>query len=338
MGNPSLFILRLTFFFIVLIFAFTLLITLGGCISGITSPPSAARGNTWTFMVFLNGDNDLDSEALPDITSMEQVGSTNKVKIVVQYDSLTGGANRYLIQKGDNPFQVQSPKLQDLGEVNMGDGSTLVDFIRFCATNYPADRYALVLWNHGYGFKGGAKDISYDETSLDDALTIPELSLALAEATSIIGHPLDLLGMDACLMALVEVAFEVRNTSRVLVASQENVPGEGWDYAAVLEKLVTQPTMTEKELSPIITESYVRQYPEENVTFTFPSIPTTPSMIPSLLPRPRPGMNCSRASFLPEYRGKKSPQIYLRGRGGENIFGGCVVKKVFLTYIISDVF
>jgi len=253
--------------FILSLLLLSLVFILNGCIGSLTGPSGPGRrGDTWTVMIYLNGDNDLESQAIADINSMEMVGSTDKVKIVVQYDSLSGPAARYLIQKDNNLSEITSPVLQQLGEVNMGNWSTLVDFVRYCANKYPAEKYALILWNHGSGFKG--KNISFDQTSFNDSISIPELGLALQEAKLALGRPINFLGMDACLMAMVEVAYEIRDTARILVSSQESVPGEGWDYTTLLGNLTVNPAMDEIQLARITADSYVQQFPSQNITIS----------------------------------------------------------------------
>jgi hypothetical protein len=96
-------------------------------------------------MIYVDGDNDLDPYAIQNINSMELVGSTDKVKIIVQYDSYGyAGARRYYITKDYDQENITSPVIEDIGEVNMGTGETLVDFIRFCVKNYPAQKYSLI--------------------------------------------------------------------------------------------------------------------------------------------------------------------------------------------------
>jgi hypothetical protein len=46
----------------------------------------------------------------------------------------------------------------DLGEADMADGSTLVDFVTWTVQNYPADRYMLIMSDHGMGWPGGWSD------------------------------------------------------------------------------------------------------------------------------------------------------------------------------------
>src|SRR5204862_7720054 len=77
---------------------------------------------------------------------------------------------------------------------------------------------------------GPARGYGYDDTSgafLDDI----ELPCALRDVPAALGQPLDLLGFDACLMGMVEVAFQLRGTARVLVGSQLVEPGDGWSYS-----------------------------------------------------------------------------------------------------------
>ena len=224
-------------------------------------PTSGVYSTSWTIMVYIDGDNNLDPYAIQNINSMELVGSADKIKIIVQYDSLgSAGARRYLITKDYDHMNITSPALEEIGEVNMGAGETLVDFIRFCTTNYPAQKYALILWNHGTGFKKPAefyKDICWDETSGDDALTIPEVEQALSQS----GTFFDLLAMDACLMGMLEVTYEVRNHANIFVASEDNVPGNGFNYQHFLENLVASPYIDQIGLAHFMIDSYISGYP-----------------------------------------------------------------------------
>ena len=224
-------------------------------------PSPGAYSTAWTIMIYVDGDNDLDPYAIQNINSMELVGSTDKVKIIVQYDSYGyAGARRYYITKDYDQVNINSPIIEDIGEVNMGTGETLVDFIQFCTKNYPAQKYSLILWNHGGGFKKPGslqKDICWDETSGDDALTIPEVEHALNQS----GAYFDLLAMDACLMGMLEVAYEVRNHTEIFVASEDNVPGEGFNYQHFLENLIASPNMGPDSLARIMIDSYISHYP-----------------------------------------------------------------------------
>jgi hypothetical protein len=110
-----------------------------------------SAGRSWTVMVYLAGDNNLENFALKDLGEMKRVGSTAELAIVAQLDGTSDHASRrYLLQK--NAFLPQDC-LAVLPEVNTGDPAALVDFITWAAGAYPAEHYALILWSHGAGWK-----------------------------------------------------------------------------------------------------------------------------------------------------------------------------------------
>lgn len=90
-----------------------------------------------------------------------------------------------------------------------------------------------------------------------DTVELERVTRSIGEA---VGQPLDLLGMDACLMASLEVAYQLRETVRTLVASQELVPGTSWPYADILGRLRANPDMTAEDLSKTIVSRFVAHY------------------------------------------------------------------------------
>jgi len=87
-----------------------------------------------------------------------------------------------------------------------------------------------------------------------------ELARVANEIAQAVGQPLDLLGMDACLMGNLEVAYEVRKSARFLVASEELVPGHSWPYEDIFKSLQSEPDQTGAELAPAIVNRYVSYY------------------------------------------------------------------------------
>ncbi len=261
----------------------------------------------WTFMVYLAGDNNLSTAGEKDLGEMSTTGSTADVNIVAEFDRIGNGhrTKRYHVQQGD------INEVDDLGETDSGDPQVLLDFIQWTAENYPAERYALVLWNHGGGWEPSEMDriarsvesrdynvreisersasplrrvlfrpslenifslASPEERSIcsDDgtghSLDTIELSNVLREAVKVLDQPLDLLGMDACLMSNLEVAYQAEPYVRYVVASEENEPNDGWPYDTVLKKLVNEPDLTASELATHIVNAYITSYVERNYT------------------------------------------------------------------------
>ncbi len=236
----------------------------------------------WTVMVYMDGDNNLETNAIKDLNEMEMIGSTSSVNVVVQIDRIPGydtsngdwtGSRRYYVTKDYDPYTINSTLIQDLGEVNMGSPQTLIDFVSWAAANYPAEHYALIIWNHGGGFRKNtryplAKDIAIDDTS-NDAISMPDLSYALSRISSILGKRIDLLGMDACLMSMIEVAYEIKDYANVMVSSEENEPLDGWPYSRILTSLTSSPNMSASTLGTQIVNNFVASYQGiENVTLS----------------------------------------------------------------------
>jgi hypothetical protein len=234
--------------------------------------------SSWTFMIYLDGDNNLEGAAIDDFMEMSSVGSTPAVNIVVQFDRIPGydtsyddwtDCKRFLVTSGMTPMPVNA--ISDLGECNMGDPNTLDAFVTWAMTEFPADNYALVLWNHGDGWKsinnwvpwaddikdakdaGLSRGICVDNTN-NDYLSLQETEVALT------GKSVQLLGYDACLMHMVEVVYQVMANAGVSVGSEEVEPWDGWPYDTILTDLTGMPTMNEDALGTVIVDRYMDSY------------------------------------------------------------------------------
>jgi hypothetical protein len=153
------------------------------------------------------------------------------------------------------PFD--QPALEDIGEANMGDAAVLEEFISWAIENYPARRYAVIISSHG----GGWHAIGPDEGNNGDMLELPEIDAALASVRARYNiDRFDIVGFDACLMSTVEVAAAIAPHAHYMLASQEVVPGQGWDYAGALGALKANPTMDAFELGSAFVDAYMEYY------------------------------------------------------------------------------
>lgn len=259
----------------------------------------------WTFMVYMAGFNNLSDFAGKDVDEMRTAGSTDDVKIAVFLKQLSSKAANYLVVGKDGQGEVR----EQVGEVDSGSPQTLLDFVRWAAKTAPADKYALVVWNHGSGWQPDDLDDLYDQvrtrgggtgvtprelglrateqvarsvfsTSVKQVLSLPtagdrgiasddgsghsldtiELNRVLEKAHEEMGKPLELLGMDACLMSTLEVAYEAQEHAKVVVGSEELEPGDGWPYEKILAELVDNPDMDGAALGKAIVQHYVESY------------------------------------------------------------------------------
>ena len=216
-----------------------------------------ADGGNWTFMVYLDGDNNLEEDCIDIFLDLSSVGSTANVSIVVQLDRIGGYDDRFDDWQDCNRFYVTKDLIptdgnatEHLGEVNMGEPNTLTNFTNWAISSYPADKYCLVLSDHGSGCVQNG--VCFDDTSGKDALSLPELSQAL----NAVSERMDLLYFDACLMGMVEVAYQIRDYADVMVASEE-VAWTGTPYDQYLSNLTANPSMSASELADVIVSSYI---------------------------------------------------------------------------------
>lgn len=231
----------------------------------------------WTVMVFLNASNNLYPYALPNINQMEQVAYNPDVQFVVQWKESAkifgaknvdfDGTRRYLV-KSDTSSQLKSTLVQDMGaNVDMGSVDTLHDFVTWTKANYPADRYALVIWDHGNGWQSAfAKPATVRSVSLDDEfgsqMDIWDLPKALE------GQRVDILSFDACLMQMLEVASEMKGTCDYIACSEENTPGPGYPYQRVFKLFADSPDLDTRSLTKSFVDGHIGNpdYKNEYVT------------------------------------------------------------------------
>lgn len=204
----------------------------------------------WTLMVYIVGDNNLDAYVPLDIeTELAPVGSNADVSVVALADRAATAewSQTLLFYVTQGMLATPENAVEDWGEANMGDPQTLIDFITWTQTNYPADHYALSLWNHGWSWRPGMS--MYDETD-QDTLDQHELQAVL----STVG-PMDVIMYDACQMATIENEATVRAYSQAIVHSQEWVNWDGIEYELVIPALQDNPLMSAAELAVLINQS-----------------------------------------------------------------------------------
>lgn len=238
------------------------------------NPPAAQnlptvdpQKQTWLVMLYLNADDAvLEEDIFFDLNEAEMIGSTDRVQIVAQMDrhdeGFTGDgdwttARRYYVTQDSDLTTIHSEMLTDLGEVDMGSRDTLADFTTWAIQSYPADKYVLILSDHGSGWPGGWSD-GAPQNPNGNWLHLSDVEYALSQtiASTGIGH-FELIGLDACLMSMLEVYNSLAPYAHYAVASQEIEPAFGWAYASFLSALTRQPTMTGFDLGRAIVDSYI---------------------------------------------------------------------------------
>ncbi|MBQ4239574.1 MAG: peptidase C11 [Oscillospiraceae bacterium] len=233
-----------------------------------------ALGNgqdTVTIMVYMCG-TDLESKygmATNDLVEMTKATIGDNVRVIVE----TGGCKKWqnkIVSSGSNQiYRVLSGGQLETLEANFGSKSmvkpsTLSEFIKYCATKYPANRNILIFWDHGGGSITG---YGYDEKNGgNDSMDLAEIDQALRDG----GVIFDWIGFDTCLMSTLETDMVCTKYADYIIASEETEPGTGWYYTNWLTSLSRNTSIDTVTLAKQICDDFTSasQQAERNAQVT----------------------------------------------------------------------
>ncbi|MBN2496581.1 MAG: hypothetical protein JXR96_18475 [Deltaproteobacteria bacterium] len=235
-------------------------------------------------LMYMDGDNDLESYLVGDWHEMEAAGveSFAWLRVFVLMDRLgRNDAAMYEVLDGHSQ-QIEAPRLglaaSGMGEVNMGDGATVRDFILDVKDHVGTEaQYYLMLSDHGDGWTRSraapvpttVRAVCIDESSGDDELSVAELREAIS------GQDLMLIAFDACLMGMAEVAYEMRNDALVMIASQETEPGDGWEFTELLSEFGQNGQASPEVFARVTVDTYINGYDNDYEDLTLASYDLT---------------------------------------------------------------
>ncbi|HEU4688236.1 MAG TPA: clostripain-related cysteine peptidase [Vicinamibacterales bacterium] len=211
----------------------------------------------WTIMVYMSGDNNLEDYIVNDIEQeLGLAGSNADVRIVALADRGPG----YDTRRGDwqsTKFYYATQGIAadaasavaDWGERNFGNPQTLIDFVTYAKTNYPADRYVLYFWGHGWNWHPGW--VMEDDTNVD-TLDYHEMKAAIPQLGFI-----DVVGFDGCNMATLEIYKLWQNKATAVTASEEYVGWNGIEYDSVIAQLRANPHMSADQVAVATAQSAI---------------------------------------------------------------------------------
>ena len=256
----------------------------------------------WTVMVYLAGDNNLTEESVFSLTEMKRVPTDGRIAVIAQFDPMASRipTHRYVIkgaptQKAssgraksspvtstigtdaialedptikfpkppeppEHKTRAQRPEPED-GETDSGDPATLFNFISWTQEHYRAERYMVILAGHGAGTEA---DFLLKDQDPGSSLSIPALRKVFEEVKKSLRIKVDILGMDVCLMSMVEVCYELEGLVEYVVSSESFSPAAGWPYGHILEKIDATLQKNKKagteELASLIVSEYISFY------------------------------------------------------------------------------
>lgn len=248
---------------------------------------TAIKGNgedKATIMVYMCG-TDLESKssmATYDLQEILKANISDKVNIIVETGGTAKWQNDFVSGKTNQRFKATSDGFKlierELGKKSMVDPNTLSDFIRYCKSNYPADRYSLIFWDHGGGSLSG---FGYDQHFPNDGMKLDEIAVALKNG----GCSFDFVGFDACLMATLETAMVLEPYADYMIASEEVEPGIGWYYTGWITELSKNTSTPTIELGKKLIDDYIKEVkaktPRSQATLSLIDLAELKGTIPS---------------------------------------------------------
>ncbi|MCJ7562273.1 MAG: clostripain-related cysteine peptidase, partial [Thermoplasmata archaeon] len=217
-----------------------------GSLASVSDDLAAQERNperSWTIGMYWAADNNIDSmtDTFLDIW-LDNLWNRDDVSLAIFIDRLELPAN---ISTVTEEGWIER---ECMGDVNSSDPETLSDFIEFFMTEQylEAEHYMLVVQDHGLGYLGICVDEGEEGRPW---MSIDGLGRALDKATATTGKKLDIIDLDACTLATVEVAYELRNKASYLVASEIAVPFDGINYMALLDGLSEEPDILPLDLA-----------------------------------------------------------------------------------------
>jgi len=241
-------------------------------VAGISkAKPKPMPQKEWTVLVFMNAKNDLSESHLlgmvgkwaeRDIKEMKQVGTTDKVNIVVEHGKAGEGSRRLLINKKGGFFSSGETEYSEDKNSDMGDYRRVIDFVKWGKQTFPAKKYMLVLWNHGLGWIDpnlqqhsagtgtGNKGILFDDETKNYVRT-HQLGEILRQAGYV-----DILMQNACLQQMAEVLYEMKDGAGLFVGSEETMLAQGFDYEKLLNFMNADVNFTHEKFSDFLMNWY----------------------------------------------------------------------------------
>lgn len=246
-------------------------------VAGVRTPTGPKPVKEWTVMVYMNGKSNVEPYALIDMNEMEAVGSTDQINVVSEIGRMRThpegttepedwvGVRRYYVQRDNDPKRITSPVLEQLGEIDMGDYRRVVDFVRWAKRNYPAKRYMLVVWDHGWGWIDPSKEVMHTRSISHDFETGNYIKTKEMGPMLKASGRVDLYASMACFMQMMEVAYEIKDYAGVIVGSEEVIQLPSFDFTAILNLLATHPQATPELASLFFVDTFKTLYTRPDI-------------------------------------------------------------------------
>ena len=225
----------------------------------VNNPPSSDDApHKWTIAMYWCSDNSLD-EYTDYFVNLWGESLTNRddIALCMFFDRAELPANISTLTEDGWVEEA------DLGEVDSSSPDTLASFITYALTEpkLASENFMLMIQDHGNGYLGLCSDEGLpDSDLLKTWMSIDGLGNGINSALTETGKSIDIIALDACTLASIEIAYELRGTASYLVASQLGVPFDGMDYHALLSDLSVTPSIEPLDLACKLVDDYAAWY------------------------------------------------------------------------------
>jgi len=233
------------------------------------TPGAPLAKKPWTFVIYMAADNSLQPDADINIEQLKKIGSNNNINILVHLNTKRPGE-----QKISQKLVIHNGSVEQVGptqSLDSGKEETLLEALTWAVTSFPADHYAVDLWNHGAGPLNrylGCRGVCYDD-STNSYLTDVNVKNVLDQIIThyLPGKKFDFIAFDACLMADIEIAYSLQPYAHLVVSSQETVPGLGFDYTNALLPF-KKDALSPRDFGLSIVKTYQHAYDVQQEDYT----------------------------------------------------------------------
>lgn len=218
----------------------------------------------WVIMVYVSADRVLTNFAVESLKQLKRAASHEVIALAQVHSSNQEEAQRYVFDRKSDPSSsikdhLVGPILPPLSPGGIADPANLTKFLKWAA-QYEAKHRCLFLWGHGYELLLNEDDAADVKSPGRKYLTPNGLREALENAQRNPEAKLDIIGIDACSMSLVELASELAPYADFLVASQEDVPDQSFPYEELLRALNARPAETAEQVAAVMPQLYRQSY------------------------------------------------------------------------------
>lgn len=251
-----------------------------------------SANSTHAIIEIFGGDNNLNDFVVEDMKEM-MAGMSPNMSALCLADFVNDEA--YVVELTSNGGRV----IESLGEIDTGAPEVLADFLSRALISYSGNtKISIGFWDHGSGvfdeydpnedilnkrlrsipkrksrlrparklfisrLNSTEKAMLHDDTN-GGVLTTREAGSVIKAAfdrAGISGNKVDMIFSDTCLNGMVEVLFEFAPFAKVVTASEDLEPGDGWDYDLWLSKMADNPPAGHEDWGQHAVEAFGESY------------------------------------------------------------------------------